>query len=84
MTFATTLRTIVDALDAAGIPHMVDRSVASARHGEPRSTVDIDIVIDPARSPRRTGVRAAPPLVRAAPQFSRRGGQTPRAPRWGP
>lgn len=41
------LRVAVDALDEAGIAHMVAGSVASARHSEARATQDIDIVIDP-------------------------------------
>lgn len=44
-----TLRAVVTALDLAGIAHMVSGSVASARHGESRTTQDIDIVIDPDR-----------------------------------
>jgi hypothetical protein len=38
---------VVGALDAAGIPHMLVGSVASSFHGEPRTTQDIDLVIDP-------------------------------------
>lgn len=34
-------------LDEAGIEHMVVGSLASSFHGEPRQTLDIDIVIDP-------------------------------------
>jgi hypothetical protein len=34
-------------LEAAGIPYMVVGSVASSFHGDPRSTRDLDIVIDP-------------------------------------
>jgi hypothetical protein len=34
-------------LDAAGIPYMVAGSFASTYHGVPRSTQDIDIIIDP-------------------------------------
>jgi hypothetical protein len=34
-------------LDHAGIPHMVVGSLAGSFHGEPRTTRDIDIVIDP-------------------------------------
>ena len=34
-------------LDEAGIPHMVVGSFASAFHGEPRMTQDIDMVIEP-------------------------------------
>ena len=40
---------IVAALDAAGIPHMVAGSFASTFHGDPRTTQDIDLVIDPTR-----------------------------------
>lgn len=38
---------IVAALDSAGIPHMLAGSFASGIHGTPRSTQDIDLVIDP-------------------------------------
>jgi len=41
------LRTIVAALEAARIPHMVVGSFASTAHGEPRTTRDLDLVIDP-------------------------------------
>lgn len=41
------LNTMVDALDRAGIVHMISGSVASAHYGEARVTQDIDIVIDP-------------------------------------
>lgn len=41
------LRTIITALDAAVIPHMVVGSFASTAHGEPRTTRDLDLVIDP-------------------------------------
>lgn len=34
-------------LDDAGIPHMVVGSLASSFHAEPRTTQDLDIVIDP-------------------------------------
>ena len=46
-TQAQLLAAIGDRLDAAGIPYMVVGSVAGSFHGEPRTTVDIDIVIDP-------------------------------------
>jgi hypothetical protein len=49
VTLADLLTEIVRALDAAGIPHMVAGSLASTLHGEPRSTQDIDLVIDPTR-----------------------------------
>ena len=41
------LRTIAGKLEAAGIPFMVVGSFASTVHGEPRTTMDVDIVIDP-------------------------------------
>jgi len=41
------LRTIVAALEATRIPHMVVGSFASTAHGEPRTTRDLDLVIDP-------------------------------------
>ena len=43
--FAATLRS---ALAAAGVPYMVVGSFASSYHGEPRTTRDLDLVIDPA------------------------------------
>jgi hypothetical protein len=47
VTLADLLAELVRGLDAAGIPHMVAGSVASTLHGEPRTTQDIDMVIDP-------------------------------------
>jgi hypothetical protein len=41
------LRTIVENLDAIEIRYMVVGSFASSAHGEPRSTRDLDVVIDP-------------------------------------
>lgn len=41
------LRRIIHALDAAEIPHMVAGSFASTHHGVPRSTQDLDLVIEP-------------------------------------
>lgn len=41
------LTDIVRRLNEAGIPHMLAGSMASAYHGEPRMTRDIDFVIDP-------------------------------------
>jgi hypothetical protein len=35
-------------LDQARVPYMVTGSVASSYYGEPRATLDLDIVIDPA------------------------------------
>jgi hypothetical protein len=47
LTLSDVLAEIVRALDMAGVPHMVAGSLASTHHGEPRSTQDIDLVIDP-------------------------------------
>lgn len=47
MTLLQLLAFVVDALDEAGVPHMVAGSFASTYHGEPRMTQDIDFVIDP-------------------------------------
>ena len=38
---------IAGALDRSGIPYMVVGSLASALHGVPRATQDIDLVINP-------------------------------------
>ncbi len=38
---------VARSLDAAGIPYMIAGSVGSTFHGEPRTTNDVDIVIDP-------------------------------------
>lgn len=43
------LSRILPALEEAGVPYMLAGSVASSIHGEPRSTLDLDIVIDPTR-----------------------------------
>ncbi len=47
MTGTHLLRTVVAALDAAGIPYMLTGSVAAAWHGAGRATMDVDLVIDP-------------------------------------
>lgn len=41
------LQRILDALKVAGVPYMLTGSFASALHGAPRTTQDIDIVIAP-------------------------------------
>jgi hypothetical protein len=38
---------LAQSLDGAGIPFMVVGSLASSYHGQPRSTNDVDLVIDP-------------------------------------
>ena len=47
MSQAELLRTVVELLETAGIPHMVVGSYASSFHGEPRMTRGIDLVVDP-------------------------------------
>lgn len=47
MSATSLLKTVVEALDGAGIPHMLVGSFASMSHGAPRATQDIDLVIDP-------------------------------------
>lgn len=54
------LAAIADALEEAGIPYMVVGSVAGSFHGEPRTTVDIDIVIDPTAASLREFVATLP------------------------
>lgn len=51
MTLAGTLRIVIAALEAAGVPHMIAGSLASTFHGEPRATQDVDMVIDPEAAP---------------------------------
>jgi len=51
---ADLLRELTAGLDAAGIPHMIVGSFASTSYGEPRSTQDIDVVIDPDPASLRT------------------------------
>lgn len=47
MSFAALLADVIPRLDRAGVPYMVTGSLASSYHGEPRSTRDLDMVIDP-------------------------------------
>jgi predicted nucleotidyltransferase len=51
---------ITQALDRAGIAYMVSGSFASAHYGAPRSTQDIDIVIDATAQQLRTFVENLP------------------------
>src|SRR5690348_919763 len=50
MSAGEVLRRIVVALEAASIPYMVAGSLASWFYAMPRSTQDIDVVIDPDRA----------------------------------
>lgn len=44
---ASLLKAMKALLEAAGIPYMVVGSFASTVHGEPRTTLDLDLVIEP-------------------------------------
>lgn len=50
MTAGDLLRTTLRLANGAGVPFMVTGSQASSYYGEPRSTLDLDIVIDPDRA----------------------------------
>jgi hypothetical protein len=60
MSAAEVLRRITAALDRAGIAYMLTGSFASAHHGVPRSTLDIDIVIAADPEQLRTFVESLP------------------------
>ncbi len=47
MTLSDLVARLTASLDSAGIPYMLTGSLASSFHGEPRSTRDVDVVIDP-------------------------------------
>jgi hypothetical protein len=50
MTGDAVLALVGSLLESASIPYMVVGSIASSIHGEPRTTFDLDIVIDPTGS----------------------------------
>jgi hypothetical protein len=60
MSVSEVLRRITSALDSAGIAYMLTGSFASAHHGAPRSTLDIDIVIAANPAQLQTFVRSLP------------------------
>ena len=60
MSVEQVFRTVLGALETARIPYMVTGSFASAIHGEPRASKDIDIVIAPTREQLITFVRQFP------------------------
>ncbi|MGH2429095.1 MAG: hypothetical protein ACRDGV_09500 [Candidatus Limnocylindria bacterium] len=60
MSQANLLARITCSLEDAGIPHMVVGSLASSLHGEPRTTRDIDLVIDPSADAMRQFVDSLP------------------------
>jgi hypothetical protein len=60
MTLGELLAAIGQRLAGASIPYMVTGSVASSFHGEPRTTRDIDIVIEPTPEALDAFVRSLP------------------------
>ena len=60
---AELLASIADRLEATRIPYMVVGSVAGSFHGEPRTTIDVDIVIDPSAESLRPFVDSLPASV---------------------
>lgn len=61
MTGADLFERMVTRLDSVGIPYMLTGSFASAYHGRPRATQDIDFVIAPTPDQIRPLVRLFPP-----------------------
>ncbi len=54
------LQRITAALDRSGIPYMLTGSFASAHYGAPRSTQDIDLVVEATATQLRTFVQSLP------------------------
>ena len=54
------LSRIIAKLEASGVPYMLTGSVASSYHGVPRTTHDVDIVIDPSPADLRELVESFP------------------------
>ena len=61
MTAVELFRRVVARLEEAGIPYMLTGSFASAYHGRPRATQDIDFVIAPSLEQVRALIRGLPP-----------------------
>ena len=60
MSLGDLLARLVPWLENAEVPYMLTGSVASSFHGEPRSTLDLDVVIDPTREQLLRFVRQFP------------------------
>ena len=68
MSAAVTLQMVIGALDDASIPYMLVGSFASTIHGAPRTTHDVDLVIDPTpEALRRFVAMVESPTVYAGP-----------------
>jgi hypothetical protein len=59
--FAAALQEVVSALDEIGVPYMVVGSFASSVHGEPRTTRDLDLLIDPTSDQLEQLLKRLPP-----------------------
>ncbi|MBM4055320.1 MAG: hypothetical protein FJ264_11780 [Planctomycetes bacterium] len=55
------LKKVIQALENAGIEHMITGSVASSLQGEPRSTHDIDIIVAIRETDAKNLIQAFPP-----------------------
>jgi ketol-acid reductoisomerase len=60
MSIPEVLQRITTALDQAGITYMLTGSFASAHYGAPRSTQDIDLVIEASATQLRTFIQNLP------------------------
>jgi Nucleotidyltransferase of unknown function (DUF6036) len=67
MTIAQVLADVSTRLERAGIAFMVTGSLASSLHGEPRTTLDVDVVIDPTPESLRRFVDALPTTMYVEP-----------------
>lgn len=65
------LGTIIDLLRKSGIAHMLVGSLASAIHGEPRATYDVDLVIAPSADQLEAFLTAAAPQFYVSPEAAR-------------
>jgi hypothetical protein len=63
MTIADVLADASRRLEEAGIPYMVTGSMASSVHGEPRSTLDLDVAVDPTPQALDRFLDALPPAA---------------------
>ena len=61
MSVEKVFRKVQQALEETGVPYMLTGSFASATHGEPRASKDIDIVIAPTREQLVAFMRRFPP-----------------------
>ena len=60
MSLSDLVARVTQALDRSGVPYMLTGSLASSFYGEPRSTRDLDVVIDPTPEGLEAAARGAP------------------------